>query len=59
MWCGTQAASPGTEFMQLQRKLIDGHWVLAFPDTDRVQSALQLTEQHTAKLRAYYCQVGG
>ncbi|KAG2483345.1 hypothetical protein HYH03_017793 [Edaphochlamys debaryana] len=39
------------------RHLVDGHWVLAFPDAERAANARQLVEQSSAKLRALYCEL--
>lgn len=39
------------------RNLVDGHWVLAFPDAERASNARQLVEQSTHRLRALYCEL--
>lgn len=39
----------------VSRQLLDGHWVLAFPSAERAWAAKQLIDQHTARLRAFYC----
>ncbi|KXZ47441.1 hypothetical protein GPECTOR_35g879 [Gonium pectorale] len=39
------------------RHLVDGHWVLAFPDAERSSNARQLVEQAAHRLRALYCEL--
>ncbi|GIL98320.1 hypothetical protein Vretimale_3711 [Volvox reticuliferus] len=39
------------------RHLVDGHWVLAFPDAERAGNARQLVEQSAHRLRALYCEL--
>lgn len=39
---------------QALRQLADGHWVLAFQDSERSAAACSLLQQHAAKLRAGY-----
>lgn len=39
------------------RHLVDGHWVLAFPDAERAGNAVQMVEEAAHRLRAMYCEV--
>ncbi|KAG2445623.1 hypothetical protein HXX76_000233 [Chlamydomonas incerta] len=39
------------------RHLVDGHWVLAFPDVERAGNARSMVEQAAHKLRALYCEL--
>lgn len=39
------------------RHLVDGHWVLAFPDVERASNARSMVEQAAHKLRALYCEL--
>ncbi|KAK9820557.1 hypothetical protein WJX72_011634 [[Myrmecia] bisecta] len=51
-----KASSVGNAFPNISRQLVDGHWVLSFPDADKAQHAKQLIDEHAAKLRALYCE---
>ena len=48
----------GDAFNNIGKQLKDGHWVLAFPSVEAANYATLLVDQHAAKLRAYYCEVG-
>jgi len=50
-----RASSVASTHSNLARQLVDGHWVLSFPDGDAAHSARDLVDQHQAKLRASYC----
>ncbi|GLC45077.1 hypothetical protein PLESTB_001465900 [Pleodorina starrii] len=39
------------------RHLVDGHWVLAFPDSERAANARQLVEESVHRLRALVCEL--
>jgi hypothetical protein len=41
---------------QLQRQLVDGHWVLAFRDAASGQQAAQLVAEHANRLRQLYAE---
>ncbi len=49
-----QGASIGGIGQQLQRQLVDGHWVLAFRDAGSAQQAAQMVAEHASKLRQHY-----
>lgn len=53
----TQTSHLGNVWGNLGRQLVDGHWVLAFPSPERAWHAKQLLDQHTARLRAFYCDI--
>lgn len=52
-----QTSHMGNVWINLGRQLVDGHWVLAFPTPERAWHAKQLLDQHTARLRAFYCDI--
>ncbi|KAL4427887.1 hypothetical protein ABPG75_001976 [Micractinium tetrahymenae] len=52
-----QGSHPGNALLNMQRHLVSGHWVLAFPDADRAASAAQHCEEWAHKMRAVYCQL--
>lgn len=45
------------DLMAPMRQLADGHWVLAFPDSERAMSARSMVELHSHKLRAVYIEL--
>ncbi|MEW5299570.1 MAG: hypothetical protein WDW36_002571 [Sanguina aurantia] len=45
------------DLMAPMRQLADGHWVLAFPDSERAMSARSMVELHSHKLRAVYVEL--
>ncbi|BDA41766.1 probable protein CLEC16A homolog at N-terminal half [Coccomyxa sp. Obi] len=49
-----RGASIGGMGQQLQRQLVDGHWVLAFRDAGSAQQAAQLVSEHASRLRQHY-----
>lgn len=52
-----RASSVASTHRNLGRQLVDGHWVLSFPDVEAAHAARDLVDQHQAKLRASYCDV--
>lgn len=52
--CLAQGASIGGMGQQLQRQLVDGHWVLAFRDSGSAQQAAQMVTDHASRLRQHY-----
>lgn len=52
-----QASTPATVSHQLDQQLVDGHWVLAFPDPAAALQAKQLLEERAAALRILYARV--
>lgn len=53
---GMQGASIGGMSHQLQRQLVDGHWVLAFRDAASAQQAAQSVSEHSSRLRLLYAE---
>eukprot|EP00884_Botryococcus_braunii_P017497 jgi/Botrbrau1/4430/Bobra.0348s0019.1 len=49
-----RATTPATVGQQLGKQLVDGHWVLAFPDPAAAQEAKDLLEDRAAGLRVMY-----
>ncbi|KAK9825468.1 hypothetical protein WJX81_005951 [Elliptochloris bilobata] len=45
------AAGAGMVAAQLQRQLVDGHWVLSFPDAAAAQAAAVLVQDHAARFQ--------
>ncbi|CAD7699260.1 unnamed protein product, partial [Ostreobium quekettii] len=39
------------------QQLVDGHWVLSFPDEEAAVNAKALVQEHAAKITAMYCDV--
>jgi hypothetical protein len=45
------AAGPGLVAAQLARQLVDGHWVLSFPDAAAAQAAAVLVQERAGCFR--------
>lgn len=44
----------GNTFINIGRQLVDGHWVLSFPNPEQAVLAKQMVQQHAANLRQLY-----
>lgn len=49
-----QSSKVGSVFPEIARNMIDGHWVLSFPDAEKTRAAKEMVDQSALKIRALY-----
>ena len=49
--CAVQASKQGENVSQLEKLIVDGHWVLAFQNADAASAAADLVSKKTALLK--------
>ena len=49
-----QNSGSGALLVNINRQLIDGHWVLSFSNAQQAQYAQEMVESHAARLRILY-----